>query len=374
MAGTEMPSIPQAAMAPLDYSPYGRAATSMAQSGQIIDKAFNDFSVFEKSRDKEKIRVQAINDIVTSKPHMGKVIRPDMTVEELGKGLAQLGEGTLIYDEMAALQKTNPDMALPNKDQYEQAVFKASPEAFRQLVDNWSKQIKETKKGAGSQEALNVFGQIQQEHPDWTQEQINAEAARRNVKPSALESEGLQISQKVAPSAGYYQKERIAEKKFTIDDKKAATYRQKVGDDKFFKDETSLQSSIMALADLKKHKDDAENVAVRLVLQKTAMKQKAEITGSEFNSVEIDNKIKDAYKKSNEYTPIFEAQRKQTEQAKKYFEGKYPLAIIPDTDLEELVTGDPISAGSSGNIYDTSMGEEELKSVAGRKPISTFAR
>lgn len=196
MSDSAMPSIPGAAIAPIDYSPYQQAAAATAQGGQQLDKAFNDFYAFEKAQNKEALKQQAIKELTAAKPHLAKVIRPDISYEDLGRGTAQLGQAMMLYKQMKAVKMTTPDEAV-----FEQAAFASSEKGWEKAADNFDKQIKEAEKRKASGQELGVYGQIQQEHPDWTQEQLNAEAARRGVSGEGMGPQGTTISQDMAPKA-----------------------------------------------------------------------------------------------------------------------------------------------------------------------------
>jgi len=339
-------SVAAQAFAPIDYSGYQNVAKSMQSAGQGVDKAMNDWATFEKSKEKEQMRQQAINDILSKKPYMAKVLRPETDLESLGKGLSQLGVGTVLYD-----QASKVIQEMPSREQFDQAVFAASPEAFAKFQADWEKKISEGEKGVSSSKELKTFGDIQLEHPDWTQEQLNAEAARQGIKPTNLDAEGLAVSQRMAISASQLEKNKLAGKRYKLDEAKAATIRGKDEEEKFFKHLNNMNDSTAELARRMDDKDKWTKYAMQLSMKKQEDSAAAERTGTTFNSKKYDDNIADAYKKADHFNTIIRSARATANAATDKFDAMYPGFRLADADLDsDLERGGAEEPGSPPQI------------------------
>jgi len=212
-----MPISLEQAYAPIDIAgPYGKVAETMVGAGAVVNKATQDYAAWEKAKNKEELLLKAKNEIIQKMPHLAPVVKQETTAEEFGKGLAHLGVGMSLF---AQAEKLN--VALPDKDQFETAIFGASEDGAKAMFADLEKRVaaaetlqgkagekrqeeqaktaEQQRKGTASQAALKVYGEIQAEHPGWKLEEIKAEAARRGVQASDLGSEGVEQA-KVAPS------------------------------------------------------------------------------------------------------------------------------------------------------------------------------
>jgi hypothetical protein len=182
----DLPSIPQGAFAPLDYSgAYGNVSQSMVQAGKSIGDAANAYATFEKAKNKEQMRVQALNELVQERGHLKGKVRPDMSIDELGRGLSHLAAGDVIYSQM---QKAKIP-TLPDKAQFDEAVFKSSDEAFTKMYDAWKKQTEESVKTggeqAGFQEMRGEAEKVLAANPEASREEVFQAATKAKAAGTA---------------------------------------------------------------------------------------------------------------------------------------------------------------------------------------------
>jgi len=265
-----MPISLEQAYAPIDIAgPYGKVAETMVGAGAVINKATQDYAAWEKAKNKEELLLKAKNEIIQKKPHLAPVVKQETTAEEFGKGLAHLGVGMSLF---AQAEKLN--VALPDKDQFETAIFGASEDGAKAMFADLEKRIaaaetlqgkagekrleeqaktaEQQRKGTASQAALKVYGEIQAEHPDWKLEEIKAEAARRGVQASDLGSEGVEQA-KVAPSLEAEARAKAAGTGAGFQGEKLKQEAEKIADAKeddvrnLIKEKNDLQQSKLAL-------------------------------------------------------------------------------------------------------------------------------
>jgi hypothetical protein len=339
----ENSSLASQAFAPLDYSgTYGNVAKTMVGAGQVINQSMNDFATFEKTRDKEKLRQQAVQEVLSKKPYLSKVIRPDIPVEELGKGLAQLGAGSILYDQ---LQKSGADY-LPDKSQFEQAVFAASPEAFVKLQADWEKRLTGQQEDTAQAKVSGQVGAAVAElPPEATKEDI-----ARHVTEKGLNLKDF-AAKDVLLASGRSEKDLALEdyrkKRLILDSQKAAAYRQKVGDDKFYSDLNKAQGSILALDTVIKNKDALENKAIDLSNQMDRARSHAEQTATTFNEQSWLDKISEVHKKVSERDKLVKGALRIAKTATKEFGSRYPGAMTFTPEIELMLGGEGAAPSSA---------------------------
>jgi hypothetical protein len=307
----------------------------MVGAGQVIDKSMNDFATFEKTRDKEKLRQQAVQEVLEKKPYLAKVIRPDIPVEELGKGLAQLGAGSILYDQ---LQKSGADY-LPDKAQFEEAVFAASPEAFIKLQTDWEKRLTGKQENTAQEKVSGQVGAAVAElPPEATKEDI-----ARHVTEKGLNLKDY-AGKDVLLASGRSEKDLALEdyrkKRLILDSQKAADYRRKVGDDKFYSDLNKAQGSVLALDTVIKNKDALENSAIELSNQMERARTHAEQTGTTFNEQSWLDKISEVHKKVSERDKLVKGALRIAKTATKEFGHRYPGAMTFTPEIELMLGGE----------------------------------
>jgi len=347
-------SLAAQAFAPIDYSGYGKVAESMVGAGKGINTALEDFATYEKEKDKERLRMQAVQEMKAN-PETAVLFKENggpwddnVSAEEIGKGLRNLGIGTLLYDQLAATK--DPNLHLPDKNQFKQTLVKASPGSVDKLQVDWQKRIDETTKGAQSQTQLKTYGDLQAQHPDWTQEQLNAEAARQGLSPEQLGPQGTTISQSMAPKEMQIQKQTMAEKRFRLDERRAGAYIDKVGSDKFYADLGKTQGVLSAYERALKGKDDAQLKVSNMINNKDAKKTEIENKGGVFNESEYDAQVKSAQKIVNDREGILKGILRNAKSATREFNQRYQGALEFDPELESELGGSGIGAGESSEL------------------------
>jgi hypothetical protein len=240
----DLPAIPTEAVAPLDYSSaYGRVAETMGKTGQALGKMFEDFAVFERTKDKERMRVEALNELYNERPHMKKVVRADISLEDLGKGLAQLHQGTILYGQVKQAGATPPD-----KEQFEQAVFMASPTAFKALVTNWEKIAGGAETAKASQEQFSGMQKTFQELKaklgrDPTREELYQGS---QVSPEKLGTTGAGMAEKLATPEATSERLAISKAQLSVARQRLRQVGEKLKKDTTFQEFNTLFRTAVA--------------------------------------------------------------------------------------------------------------------------------
>ena len=340
----DMPSIPTQAIAPMDYSgTYGKVASTIAGGGQMLDKAMNDYATFEKSREKEQMRQQALLDLYTSKPYMKEVVRPDIDAKDIGRGWAQMAASGILYDKLAGLKVPVPEQKIRD-----QATFMSSEKAWDLHYAALEKQVAEAEKTQSEAGAASKIGGALKNMPAGA----TAEEIKRRTLEEVPEAAAGANTGTLGLLAGAGQKQTdidkaaIAEKKIKVDQNRARIYADKVGQDTFNKDQLAMQSSVLALDKIVTDKRKTEKDAENLITNKDIMVMKGA------NADEIDGQIKEKYKKSKEYEAIIKHQRTIANAASKRFDSKYPGVRMSDPDIDDLLQGDLEDTGKGGGSSD----------------------
>lgn len=267
-----MPISLEQAYAPIDIAgTYGKVAETMVGAGAMVNKSMQDYSAWEKAKNKEELLLKAKNDVLAAKPYLAPVVKQETSAEDFGKGLAHLGVGMSLF---AQAEKLN--VALPEKEQFETAIFGASEDGAKAMFADLEKRIaaaealqgkasekrleeqaktaEQQRKGGASQAALKIYGEIQAEHPTWKLEGIKAEAARRGVQVSDLGSEGVEQA-KVAPSAEAEARAKAAGAGAGFQEEKLKQEAEKIADAK----EDDLRNLIKEKNDLGQSKISLKN-------------------------------------------------------------------------------------------------------------------
>jgi len=158
-----MPTAPSAsqAFAPIDISgTYGKVADTMVGAGQVVNKAMDDWSKFEKERDKEKLRLQALTELKQTRPYLfaTKAVTENTSLSDLGRGLYQMGATEVLYKRIADAKGTPPD---PNTmEKALAASFAISEKGYDDFYKIVAKQAEELEKQAGVEKGAQKVGEV----------------------------------------------------------------------------------------------------------------------------------------------------------------------------------------------------------------------
>lgn len=225
------------AFAPLDYSgAYGKVAETMVGAGQVVNKAMDDWAKFEKEKDKERLRLQAISEVGQKYPELlqSKAVGQNTSLEDLGKGLYQMGASEYLFERIKKAGGTAPD---PNEMARVRATaFRMSEKSFKDWQDNMAKQADEMEKRASQSAAFNeASGQVARaqtgEEKPLSREQI-LRAAGQSKTAGNLSAENIRLLEGQGVSEVDAEKLRLKEKQI---EEAARTARARLGSDNSFR-------------------------------------------------------------------------------------------------------------------------------------------
>jgi len=208
-----MPTASQA-FAPIDIAgTYGKVADTMVGAGQVVNKAMDDWSKFEKERDKEKLRLQALNDLRQKRPYLFATgaVTESTSLPELGRGLYQMGVTEVLYNRLKAAGGSIPDDKTLEKAYA--ASFAASDKAHENFTSSLGKTLESAEKRFAEQEDYAGYAKSQEGlPPDATsQQRVEALGKAPGVKNPVMVDMASKSGQDADKLAAIDQRKRAAE-------------------------------------------------------------------------------------------------------------------------------------------------------------------
>jgi hypothetical protein len=340
------------AVAPIDVmGPASQVASSLASAGSVIGGAASEVVGIMNAQKMEKLRRQALIDLQAN----GIEVKPEMTAEEISKGVARLGAGKMIYDHLRA---SNKDITLPDEKQFKNAIFNASDQGFNAWHTTMLDMMKEgqtaqrkTKeeeaKQAGSGEAIGDWGKLYQElelandGKEVTREQLYAEGAKRGLSPEKLGGIGAGQVEKIARPTSEIERIELAKKRVVVDEGRANVYRNKVGDDKFNADLDMVEKSVDRYSRLVSKKSEYETKAAKLE------SEREQVVGKGGSAEEIDKAVLKLLALAKQHEQAAKTQRANALTAMNRFDIKYKGARIQNSELDEELSDEvlPVDGG-----------------------------
>jgi hypothetical protein len=166
------------------FQPYVQLANQIFQTGQALERTTGAVGDFLKAKNKEKYRLAALNELKATNPHVYADIQatnPDISLEDLAKGLYQMGVVNAYYD-----KAQQSGARLVNKETIQKMAFRNSQEGTMTLVKGLddARQLAEgkTMKDLYRGTAAEVAGQPGFQEGGKTEQEIASELIKKPIK------------------------------------------------------------------------------------------------------------------------------------------------------------------------------------------------